>query len=119
MGKIDEYQGYIAALPAKVEAVDNVGLVLPRRESGSYTIGGHLGECIDSGSVSVLILRCVGMNGTEKLSLHAPGIAEALFAHADTILVAGKSHAHPARLRRLAADHLSNSRDVLLERKWE
>src|SRR3546814_11738684 len=107
---IDGYRVYIAALPAKVEAVDQCGLVLPRRESGSYTIGGHLGECIDSGSVSVLILRCVGMNGNEKISLHAPGNAEALFEHEEAIIVAGKRHAHPARLEQFAADSLRHGK---------
>src|SRR3546814_17593269 len=107
---IDGYRVYIAALPAKVEAVDQCGLVLPRRESGSYTIGGHLGECIDSGSVSVLILRCVGMNGNEKISLHAPGNADALFENEEAIIVAGKRHAHPARLEHFAADSLRNGK---------
>src|SRR3546814_11064568 len=114
MGKIDEYQGYIAALPAKVEAVDNVGLVLPRRESGSYTIGGHLGECIDSGSVSVLILRCVGMNGNEKISLHAPGNAEAPVEHEEAIIVAGTRHPAPALREHFAADTLRNGKSSIL-----
>src|SRR3546814_16991891 len=93
-----------------VDSVYNFVLVLPRRESGSYTIGGHLGECIDSGSVSVLILRCVGMNGNEKISLHAPGNAVALFEHEEAIIVAGKRHAHPARLEQFAPDSLRNGK---------
>src|SRR3546814_20198846 len=100
-----------------VDSVYNFVLVLPRRESGSYTIGGHLGECIDSGSVSVLILRCVGMNGNEKISLHAPRNAEALFEHEEAIIVACKRHAHPARLEQFAADRLRNGKgDILFPR---
>src|SRR3546814_13164037 len=107
---IDGYRVYIAALPAKVDAVDNVGLVLPRRESGSYTIGGHLGECIDSGSVSVLILRCVGMTGNETISLHPPGNAEALFEHEASLIRAGQRHAHQARPAHVAAGRLTSGK---------
>src|SRR3546814_19712386 len=57
------------------------------------------------------------MNGNEKISLHAPGNAEALFEHEEAIIVAGKRHAHPARLEQFAADSLRNGKgDILFPR---
>src|SRR3546814_14125140 len=57
------------------------------------------------------------MNGNEKISLHAPGTAEALFEHEEAIIVAGKRHAHPARLEQFAADSLRNGKgDILFPR---
>src|SRR3546814_14678876 len=51
------------------------------------------------------------------MSLQSPGNAEAIFEHEEAIIVAGKRHAHPARLEQFAADSLRNGKgDILFPR---
>ena len=102
--QVDQDRRHVRSRPAQIDAAQDVGLVLPRRQPCRLLVAGNLRQSIDRRTRRLFRTDAVAVDRDEQVGMEPPRDAEAFAQHQIAVVVAGQRHPHPAAVQKLVAD---------------